>query len=218
MFSRRFAAQRAAGPLAHLAGLGPAGHFAKRRFAGDNQQSRQTPTTLVISTSPRQRIGPGFVTLAQRTAPVDPGTERRADPFPPARRRLRPRFDAPLRPPQSLDLLRRPARAGGDGRPRRRARRRRLALTDHDEIGGLAEARAAAAAAGITLVAGAELSVSWEDLTIHVVGAGHRPGQRRAGQRACRDPRRAACCARGASPTRWPKPAFAAPTRARANS
>jgi len=44
-----------------------------------------------------------------------------------------------------------------------------LALTDHDETAGLDEARAAADEAGITLVTGAELSVSWDDLTIHVV-------------------------------------------------
>jgi 3',5'-nucleoside bisphosphate phosphatase len=43
------------------------------------------------------------------------------------------------------------------------------ALTDHDDTGGLAEARAAADAAGITFISGAELSVSWDDLTIHVV-------------------------------------------------
>ena len=47
-----------------------------------------------------------------------------------------------------------------------------LALTDHDEIAGLDEARAAADEAGITLVTGAELSVSWEDVTIHVVALG----------------------------------------------
>jgi predicted metal-dependent phosphoesterase TrpH len=45
-----------------------------------------------------------------------------------------------------------------------------LALTDHDDVGGLAEAAAAAATAGIRLVAGAELSASFEDLTVHVVG------------------------------------------------
>jgi 3',5'-nucleoside bisphosphate phosphatase len=50
-----------------------------------------------------------------------------------------------------------------------------LALTDHDEVSGLAEARAAAAAARITLVAGTELSVSWEGLTLHVVGLGIDP-------------------------------------------
>lgn len=45
-----------------------------------------------------------------------------------------------------------------------------LALTDHDELAGIAEARAAAAECGITLVPAAELSVTWEDQTIHVVG------------------------------------------------
>ncbi len=44
-----------------------------------------------------------------------------------------------------------------------------LALTDHDEVCGLEEARHAAAAAGIGFVTGSELSVSWEDLTVHVV-------------------------------------------------
>jgi predicted metal-dependent phosphoesterase TrpH len=51
-----------------------------------------------------------------------------------------------------------------------------LALTDHDETGGLAEARAAAHDEGIGLVCGSELSVSWEDLTIHVVGLRIDPG------------------------------------------
>jgi len=50
-----------------------------------------------------------------------------------------------------------------------------LALTDHDEVSGLPEARAAAAEARIALVAGAELSVSWDGLTIHVVGLGIDP-------------------------------------------
>lgn len=44
-----------------------------------------------------------------------------------------------------------------------------LALTDHDDTGGLAEACAAAADAGITLIPGAELSVSWEVHTVHVI-------------------------------------------------
>jgi len=44
-----------------------------------------------------------------------------------------------------------------------------LALTDHDEVAGLGEAREAAREAGIELVNGSELSVSWEDLTIHIV-------------------------------------------------
>jgi len=51
-----------------------------------------------------------------------------------------------------------------------------LALTDHDEVSGLEEAQSAATEAGIEFVCGAELSVSWEDLTIHVVGLRIDPG------------------------------------------
>ena len=48
-----------------------------------------------------------------------------------------------------------------------------LALTDHDEIGGLPEARAAAAEAGLRFVNGAEVSISWgDDQTVHIVGLG----------------------------------------------
>jgi predicted metal-dependent phosphoesterase TrpH len=47
-----------------------------------------------------------------------------------------------------------------------------LALTDHDEVAGLAEAAAAAATAGIGFVPGIELSVSWNHQTVHVVGLG----------------------------------------------
>ena len=53
-----------------------------------------------------------------------------------------------------------------------------LALTDHDDTGGLAEATAAADACGLTLVAGAELSVSWEVHTIHVVALAIDPANR----------------------------------------
>lgn len=46
-----------------------------------------------------------------------------------------------------------------------------LALTDHDEIGGLAEASATAAALGLRFVTGVEISVSWgDDQTVHIVG------------------------------------------------
>ena len=44
-----------------------------------------------------------------------------------------------------------------------------LALTDHDETAGLPEAFATAREVGITLVPGAELSVTWETHTIHVI-------------------------------------------------
>lgn len=47
------------------------------------------------------------------------------------------------------------------------------ALADHDEIAGLAEAGAAAAALALPFVNGVEISVSWgEDQTVHVVGLG----------------------------------------------
>ena len=45
-----------------------------------------------------------------------------------------------------------------------------LALTDHDVTDGFAEARAAAERLGITLVAGVEISVSWQGQTLHIVG------------------------------------------------
>ena len=45
-----------------------------------------------------------------------------------------------------------------------------LALTDHDEIAGLAEARAQAAALNLRFVDGVEVSISWGGITIHVVG------------------------------------------------
>lgn len=44
-----------------------------------------------------------------------------------------------------------------------------LALTDHDETGGLAEADAAAGQLGIGFAPGVEISVSWGSNTIHVV-------------------------------------------------
>ena len=50
-----------------------------------------------------------------------------------------------------------------------------LALTDHDDISGLAEARAAAAAVGLKFINGVEVSVSWGETTIHVVGLGIGP-------------------------------------------
>ncbi len=44
-----------------------------------------------------------------------------------------------------------------------------LALTDHDELAGIAEAQVAATERGIELVPAAELSVTWEEHTLHVV-------------------------------------------------
>ena len=45
-----------------------------------------------------------------------------------------------------------------------------LALTDHDDVGGLAEARQAAAQHGIHFVNGVEISVTWKKRTLHIVG------------------------------------------------
>lgn len=45
-----------------------------------------------------------------------------------------------------------------------------LALTDHDETGGLAEARDRARSAGMRFVNGVEISVSWSGQTLHIVG------------------------------------------------
>jgi predicted metal-dependent phosphoesterase TrpH len=50
-----------------------------------------------------------------------------------------------------------------------------LALTDHDEVAGLAEARSEARDAGIEFVDGSELSVTWQGDTVHVVGLGIDP-------------------------------------------
>lgn len=58
------------------------------------------------------------------------------------------------------ELVRRAAEAGVDV----------LALTDHDETCGLAEAATAARRYGIGFVPGAEISVTWNGMTIHIVG------------------------------------------------
>lgn len=51
-----------------------------------------------------------------------------------------------------------------------------LALTDHDELGGLGQAKDAAADEGIRFVDGVEISISWgNDHTVHVVGLGVDP-------------------------------------------
>ena len=44
------------------------------------------------------------------------------------------------------------------------------ALTDHDEVGGVAAARAAAAVCGMGFVAGVEISITWAGQTVHIVG------------------------------------------------
>src|SRR5215212_2659409 len=47
-----------------------------------------------------------------------------------------------------------------------------LALTDHDVVSGLDEARSEAAVVGIELIDGVEVSVSWNEHTLHIVGLG----------------------------------------------
>lgn len=69
-------------------------------------------------------------------------------------------FSDGLLPP--AEVVRRAARRGVDV----------LALTDHDETAGLDEAAVAAREARIAFVPGAELSVSWDDHTIHIVALG----------------------------------------------
>jgi 3',5'-nucleoside bisphosphate phosphatase len=46
------------------------------------------------------------------------------------------------------------------------------ALTDHDDLGGLALARATAEEAGIEFVNGVEISIEWKGLPIHILGLG----------------------------------------------
>ena len=50
------------------------------------------------------------------------------------------------------------------------------ALTDHDEVRGLAEARVAAEALGLDFVNGVEVSVSFAGITVHIVGLGFDAG------------------------------------------
>lgn len=45
-----------------------------------------------------------------------------------------------------------------------------LALTDHDDVSGLAEAQAAATAHNIAFINGVEISVTWKKRTLHIVG------------------------------------------------
>ncbi|HXF79273.1 MAG TPA: PHP domain-containing protein [Usitatibacter sp.] len=65
--------------------------------------------------------------------------------------------DGLLSPTQLIELA---ARTGADA----------IALTDHDTTDGLEEALAAAKRLGLTFVPGVEISVSWGDTTLHVVG------------------------------------------------
>ena len=50
-----------------------------------------------------------------------------------------------------------------------------LALTDHDDVAGLDEARRAAEVQNITLINGVEISVSWRGRVLHIIGLGIDP-------------------------------------------
>ena len=67
------------------------------------------------------------------------------------------RSDGLLTPTQLMELA---TRTGVDA----------IALTDHDTLEGLEEAAAAARHMGIGFVPGVEVSVSWGDTTLHIVG------------------------------------------------
>jgi len=54
-----------------------------------------------------------------------------------------------------------------------------LALTDHDELAGLGEARRAAKELGITLVSGVEISTEYAGTSVHVVGLAIDPEEAR---------------------------------------
>ena len=56
------------------------------------------------------------------------------------------------------------------------------ALTDHDEIGGQHRAIAAAHAQGMDYLTGVEISVTFADTTVHIVGLGFDPDDGRLAQ------------------------------------
>lgn len=73
---------------------------------------------------------------------------------------------------------------------------KRLALTDHDTVAGVAEASTAGQRHGVAIVAGTEISASWQNKTLHIVGLGVDPAQPTlqaglARQQAARDERAA---------------------------
>ena len=52
-----------------------------------------------------------------------------------------------------------------------------LALTDHDNLGGLAQAREASREHGIRFIDGVEISVTWTSKTLHIVGVNIDPSE-----------------------------------------
>lgn len=45
-----------------------------------------------------------------------------------------------------------------------------MALTDHDEVGGISAAKAEASRLGIQIISGVEISITWANTPIHIVG------------------------------------------------
>ncbi len=86
-----------------------------------------------------------------------------------------------MSPALNADLHSHSTRSDGTLSPARLARRAHdngvqlWALTDHDELGGIDEAAAAARDCGLRFVAGVEISVSVAEQTVHVVGLGVDP-------------------------------------------
>ena len=50
-----------------------------------------------------------------------------------------------------------------------------MSLTDHDQRAGLDESRQTADLLGVTFINGVEISVTWRDLTVHIVGLNFDP-------------------------------------------
>ncbi|MBA2241009.1 MAG: PHP domain-containing protein, partial [Solirubrobacterales bacterium] len=54
-----------------------------------------------------------------------------------------------------------------------------IAVTDHDVLGGLAEAEVAARELGVEILAGVELTADWDGRTVHILGYGINPEHER---------------------------------------
>jgi predicted metal-dependent phosphoesterase TrpH len=91
----------------------------------------------------------------------------------------------PMNPAANIDLHCHSTASDGLLSPRDLVARARangvevLALTDHDEVVGLAEARLATREYGVSLVNGVEVSVTWGGITVHIVGLGIDPADPR---------------------------------------
>lgn len=87
------------------------------------------------------------------------------------------------------------------------------ALTDHDEIGGQHRAAAAAHALGMDYLTGTEISVTFANTTVHIVGLGFDADDARLAQGLAAT-RGGAASAPARSPGSSPGRASPAPTRA----